>query len=208
MNAVTYLDMAVRGRPVSRTPEESVDKLAALIGVRVPGRDEQTRANRVGGVGALLEMVPSVLPVRWSTSVSGDCSSGCPSPQAAWPSGPWRCSRPMDRWSRSESATRAAGPAPTGPATSSHTRHTGSRPHTRTGQPDRRAAREPPRGTSYLHLQEIGPSRGWHALRRRGPSLLRQTRTHRGSRGTATSAERSRHIGVAAVEPSPRAKRM
>ena len=60
LNAVTYLDMAVRGRPVSRTPEESVDKLAALIGVRVPGRDEQTRANRVGGVGALLEMVTGV----------------------------------------------------------------------------------------------------------------------------------------------------
>ena len=60
LNAVTYLDMALRGRPVSRTPEESVDKLAALIGVRVPGGDEQTRANRVNGVGALLGMVTGV----------------------------------------------------------------------------------------------------------------------------------------------------
>jgi hypothetical protein len=52
LNAVTYLDMAVRGRPASSTPEETVKKISAAAGVTIPG-DEQTRANRVAGLGPL-----------------------------------------------------------------------------------------------------------------------------------------------------------
>lgn len=53
LNAVTYLDMAVRGRPSSSTPEKSVEKLAHNAGVRIPG-DEDTRKNRIAGLGPLL----------------------------------------------------------------------------------------------------------------------------------------------------------
>jgi hypothetical protein len=53
LNAVTYLDMAVRGRPASSTPEESVKKLAAATGVTIPG-DAEHRGNRISALGPLL----------------------------------------------------------------------------------------------------------------------------------------------------------
>ncbi|MDQ0379439.1 hypothetical protein FB470_003433 [Amycolatopsis thermophila] len=53
LNATTYADMAVRGRPPSTTPEESVRKIAHALGTRVPG-DEQHRQARESGLGALL----------------------------------------------------------------------------------------------------------------------------------------------------------
>ncbi|PXY34373.1 hypothetical protein DI005_04080 [Prauserella sp. PE36] len=53
LNATTYLDMAVRGRQASSTPERSVEKLAATVGVQVPGRGE-TRQSRLSGLGSLL----------------------------------------------------------------------------------------------------------------------------------------------------------
>lgn len=53
LNAVTYLDMAVRGRPASTTPEKSVEKLSDLAGVDIPG-DEQKRQHRLQGLGPLL----------------------------------------------------------------------------------------------------------------------------------------------------------
>src|SRR4051794_2640141 len=52
LNTVTYLDMAVRGRPASSTPEDTVRKLADRMGVTIPG-DSGTRANRVAGLGPL-----------------------------------------------------------------------------------------------------------------------------------------------------------
>ena len=52
LNAVTYLDMAVRGRPASSTPQDTVAELARRSGVGVPG-DEPTRNNRLEGLGAL-----------------------------------------------------------------------------------------------------------------------------------------------------------
>ena len=52
LNAVTYLDMAYRGRAASRTPEQSVDVIAGRFGVTVPGEGEQ-RDNRRSGLGAL-----------------------------------------------------------------------------------------------------------------------------------------------------------
>jgi hypothetical protein len=56
LNAVTYLDMAARGRPSSSTPEESVEKMAEQAGVTIPG-DEETRQNRVSGLGPLMGLL-------------------------------------------------------------------------------------------------------------------------------------------------------
>jgi hypothetical protein len=55
LNIVTYLDMAVRGRPASGTPERSIERVAGVLGVEVPGEpgDDGTRANRLSGLGAL-----------------------------------------------------------------------------------------------------------------------------------------------------------
>src|SRR4051812_46689789 len=52
LNMVTYLDMAVRGRAASDTPERSIERVAGLVGVEVPG-DTNTRGNRLAGLGAL-----------------------------------------------------------------------------------------------------------------------------------------------------------
>jgi hypothetical protein len=53
LNAVTYLDMVVRGRGASSTPEDSVEKLAETAHVHIPG-DGETRQNRLQALGALL----------------------------------------------------------------------------------------------------------------------------------------------------------
>ncbi|WP_254714896.1 hypothetical protein [Actinomadura sp. NAK00032] len=52
LNAVTYLDMAVRGRPASSTPEQSVEKLADAAGVDLG--DGETADNRKAGLGPML----------------------------------------------------------------------------------------------------------------------------------------------------------
>lgn len=52
LNATTYLDMALRGRPSSSTPERSVEEIARRTGVDVPGTGD-IRSNRVEGLGAL-----------------------------------------------------------------------------------------------------------------------------------------------------------
>lgn len=52
LNAVTYLDMAVRGRPTSSTPENTLERLAGLAHLPIPGKGA-TRANRVQGLAAL-----------------------------------------------------------------------------------------------------------------------------------------------------------
>ena len=59
LNATTYLDMAVRGRPASSTPEQTVEALADRAGVRVPGQGE-TRENRVAGLGPLQGILTGV----------------------------------------------------------------------------------------------------------------------------------------------------
>jgi hypothetical protein len=59
LNAVTYLDMAVRGRGASATPEQTVEKLADKAHVQVPG-DDETRQNRLHGLGPLIGTVAGV----------------------------------------------------------------------------------------------------------------------------------------------------
>lgn len=51
LNAVTYLDMAVRGRPASRTPEQTVRRLADTTHVDL-GTGERAE-HRTSGLGAL-----------------------------------------------------------------------------------------------------------------------------------------------------------
>ena len=59
LNAVTYLDMAVRARPSSSTPQDTVDTLAHKADVTIPG-DEQDRENRLQGLGPLSGIVTGV----------------------------------------------------------------------------------------------------------------------------------------------------
>src|SRR4051812_47497406 len=59
LNAVTYLDMAVRGRGSSSTPEQTVAKLAEMAHVDIPGEGEK-RENRLQGLGPLTGLVAGV----------------------------------------------------------------------------------------------------------------------------------------------------
>ncbi|SDY44699.1 hypothetical protein SAMN05661080_03504 [Modestobacter sp. DSM 44400] len=59
LNAVTYLDMAVRGRGSSSTPEQTVEKLAEKAHVSIPGQGEK-RENRLQGLGPLTGIVAGV----------------------------------------------------------------------------------------------------------------------------------------------------
>lgn len=52
LNAVTYVDMAMRARGASSTPAATVEKLAERAGRPVPGEGEE-RQNRLEGLGAL-----------------------------------------------------------------------------------------------------------------------------------------------------------
>src|SRR5690349_20554033 len=52
LNAATYLDMALRGRPSSSTPVQTVERAADALHVAVPGEDD-ARQNRISGLGAL-----------------------------------------------------------------------------------------------------------------------------------------------------------
>jgi hypothetical protein len=59
LNVVTYLDMALRGRPASSTPQRTVERLAETAHVSIPGEGER-RASRVEGLGALTGLVAGV----------------------------------------------------------------------------------------------------------------------------------------------------
>jgi hypothetical protein len=56
LNAATYLDMAVRGRAASSTPERTVEKLAEIAHAPIPG-EGGTRENRLQALGALTGLV-------------------------------------------------------------------------------------------------------------------------------------------------------
>ena len=59
LNTVTYLDMVLRGRGVSSTPEKTVEVLADKAHVPIPGEGE-TRDNRVAGLGPLTGIAAGV----------------------------------------------------------------------------------------------------------------------------------------------------
>jgi hypothetical protein len=52
LNATTYLDMAIRGRPTSDSAEQLVEQAAEKANVSIPGDDEKRR-NRLQGLGPL-----------------------------------------------------------------------------------------------------------------------------------------------------------
>jgi hypothetical protein len=52
LNVITYLDIAVRGRPTSSTPERTLEAMARLFGLTVPGSGD-VLANRISGLAAL-----------------------------------------------------------------------------------------------------------------------------------------------------------
>ena len=58
LNAVTYLDMALRGRGASSTPEQTVGQLADKAGL--PLGEGQTRENRLQGLGPLTGLVTGI----------------------------------------------------------------------------------------------------------------------------------------------------
>ncbi|MCA1711346.1 MAG: hypothetical protein LC789_06795 [Actinobacteria bacterium] len=59
LNAVTYLDMALRGRPSSNTPEQTVEALSELLHLPVPGQGE-ARQNRIAGLGPITGLAAGV----------------------------------------------------------------------------------------------------------------------------------------------------
>ncbi|HEU5269204.1 MAG TPA: hypothetical protein VFU36_04705 [Jatrophihabitans sp.] len=59
LNAVTYLDMAIRGRAASSAPETAVQTIGGKLGLEVPG-DPDTRQHRTTGLGALLGIATGV----------------------------------------------------------------------------------------------------------------------------------------------------
>ena len=59
LNAVTYVDMAVRGRPASSTPERTVEALSDKTGIPVPGEGE-AQDDRVSGLGPLTGLLAGV----------------------------------------------------------------------------------------------------------------------------------------------------
>ncbi|HJQ00753.1 MAG TPA: hypothetical protein VJ851_04065 [Jatrophihabitans sp.] len=52
LNAVTYLDMAVRARPASEIPQQAIETMASRAGHPVPGTGAQ-KQNRLAGLGSL-----------------------------------------------------------------------------------------------------------------------------------------------------------
>ena len=59
LNAVTYVDMAVRGRGSSTTPQLTVEQIAGKANVPIPGGGEQ-RQNRIEGLGPLMGLAGGV----------------------------------------------------------------------------------------------------------------------------------------------------
>ena len=59
LNVVTYLDMTLRGRGASSTPEVTVEKLAGKAHVPIPGEGDE-RQNRAQALGALTGLVSGV----------------------------------------------------------------------------------------------------------------------------------------------------
>lgn len=59
LNAVTYVDMTVRARPTSSTPEDTVEQLADKADLAIPGSGED-RDNRLAGLGPLSGIVTGV----------------------------------------------------------------------------------------------------------------------------------------------------
>jgi hypothetical protein len=60
LNAVTYADMALRGRSASPTPENTVNAIADRLPGDIPGNGDK-RANRVAGLAPLMGLATGVV---------------------------------------------------------------------------------------------------------------------------------------------------
>ncbi|MBC7595075.1 MAG: hypothetical protein H7288_14235 [Kineosporiaceae bacterium] len=70
LNAVTYVDIVVRARPSSSTPEDMVEKLSELTGLKVPGQGDE-RSNRVAGLGPLTGLITGLgIGAAWGLAKS------------------------------------------------------------------------------------------------------------------------------------------
>jgi hypothetical protein len=81
LNIVTYLDMAVRGRPESQLPAQDVERLTSLAGVDLGG-DEQTAEHRKTALGSLLGYV-SGLGIATAYAAAQPLLDGAPVPLRA-----------------------------------------------------------------------------------------------------------------------------
>ena len=59
LNAATFIDMTLRKRPASSTPQQTVERGAEIVGLRLPG-DEDEREARAVGLGSLLGTIAGV----------------------------------------------------------------------------------------------------------------------------------------------------
>ncbi|MDX3854326.1 hypothetical protein [Streptomyces sp. AK02-01A] len=59
LDMTSYLDMALRGRPASTTPEVTVERLSEKSRILVPGSGEK-RQNRIAGLGPLTGLAAGV----------------------------------------------------------------------------------------------------------------------------------------------------
>jgi hypothetical protein len=59
LNAATFLDMTIRGRGTSSTPEQTVEAIEGRLPVTVPGEGE-ARDHRISGLGSLSGIVTGV----------------------------------------------------------------------------------------------------------------------------------------------------
>jgi hypothetical protein len=59
LNAATFVDMALRARPASSTPEQTIERGAELVGLRLPDDEDQKQA-RESGLGSLLGSLAGV----------------------------------------------------------------------------------------------------------------------------------------------------
>jgi hypothetical protein len=73
LNLATYLDMAVRGRPVSSVPETAVDRLAEMAGIEL-GQGEAANARR-SALGAVL---------GYATGLTAGAVYGAVAPALGW----------------------------------------------------------------------------------------------------------------------------
>ena len=70
LNVLGYLDIAVRGRAASATPERTVEALARLFGLTVPGSGD-VLANRLAGIGALTGYGAGIIYADYTHSLLG-----------------------------------------------------------------------------------------------------------------------------------------
>ncbi|MFD1320563.1 hypothetical protein [Micromonospora sonneratiae] len=80
LNGVTYLDMALRGRPASSTPERSAGRIAQAVHLSLGPEDRA--ANRRSGLGPLLGYVIGVGVAAAASAALGN-RRGLPLPVSA-----------------------------------------------------------------------------------------------------------------------------